>query len=387
MIKKNILFITTRNPFSDNFSGDRLRAIKIIKFLSKKENIHIFCTDNKKINNKTSNNYNFTIFLLDNFLLRFINTIVSIFKIRPMQTGFFSSEKLKKAVEKNSHKYDAIICHLIRSVEYIPKNFKGKKILEMTDAYSANYKQTLQNINIFNPLIVLYAIEMLLVKSYEKFCLKFFDKIVLISKKEIFKSLNIINNKKIVEIKNGVDKNNKLYSFKKNNNKIIFVGNIKYLPNKYACYNFVKKILPGINKIDSNIKFHIIGEISLLDKFLLNRYNNTKAMGRVSNLKKIIKGSICGLANLNIATGMQNKILTYISFGLPVVCSQKALKGFNQSEENNGLLSYNNDKELIKLIIKLKNKKKFSNNIAKKVYLHSKKYNWEKTLKIYNKII
>lgn len=386
MIKKNILFITTRNPFSKTFSGDRLRANKIIKFLNKKANVHIFCSDIKDNSNLT-NNYKLTLFSKDNLFLKFINTIFSILKIKPMQTSFFNSEELKNAVKKNSHKYDVIICHLIRSAEYVPKNFQGKKILEMTDTYSSNYKQTLQNINIFNPIIVLYALEMLLVKIYERFCLRFFDKIILISKKEFLRSLNILNNKKIIEIKNGVDQNSKAYNFKKNNDKIIFVGNIKYLPNKYACYNFARKVLPKINKIDPSIKFYIVGEISWIDKFILNCLKNTKTLGKVKNLEKIVKGSICGLANLNIATGMQNKILTYISFGLPVICSLKALKGFNYKRKNNGLLFYKNNKEFIDLIIKLKNKKKFSNDISKKVYLHSKKYDWEKTLKNYYKII
>ena len=132
MIKKNILFITTRNPFSKTFSGDRLRANKIIKFLNKKANVHIFCSDIKDNSNLT-NNYKLTLFSKDNLFLKFINTIFSILKIKPMQTSFFNSEELKNAVKKNSHKYDVIICHLIRSAEYVPKNFQGKKILEMTD--------------------------------------------------------------------------------------------------------------------------------------------------------------------------------------------------------------------------------------------------------------
>ena len=109
----------------------------------------------------------------------------------PMQNGFFYSSKIKKFVDLNYNNYDIIICHLIRSVQYIPEGFKGKKILEMTDTFSSNYKQTIKTMSIFNPLAIIYYLEKILVKKYEKFCLEFFDKIILVSKKEFLKSNNI----------------------------------------------------------------------------------------------------------------------------------------------------------------------------------------------------
>ena len=57
-------------------------------------------------------------------------------------------------------------------------------------------------------------------------------------------------------------------------------------------------------------------------------YISVKFRGVQTNLDKFIKGSICGLANLNIATGIQGKILTYMSYGLPVICSNKAAQNF-----------------------------------------------------------
>ena len=60
----------------------------------------------------------------------------------------------------------------------------------------------------------------------------------------------------------------KLFKNKKNNNKIIFIGNIKFIPNKLACYYFAKNILKKINLEYPEIKFHIIGNIGYLDKFV-----------------------------------------------------------------------------------------------------------------------
>ena len=50
---------------------------------------------------------------------------------------------------------------------------------------------------------------------------------------------------------------------------------------------------------------------------LLNK--NIKIHGPINNINKILKYSICGINNVNIGTGFQTKILTYMSCGLPVI--------------------------------------------------------------------
>ena len=42
---RKILFVTTRNPFTKRYSGDRLRSSQIIKYLSKKNKLDMVYTD------------------------------------------------------------------------------------------------------------------------------------------------------------------------------------------------------------------------------------------------------------------------------------------------------------------------------------------------------
>ena len=123
---------------------------------------------------------------------------------------------------------------------------------------SRNYKQTSARYFFFNPIRIIYYIESLLVKKYENFCFKKFTKILLLSKKEI----DLVEKKyrkKLTQISFGVANVKKIYRFNKKNYKIVFIGNIKYAPNKKACFEFANKILPILNKIYPNIEFHIIG--------------------------------------------------------------------------------------------------------------------------------
>ena len=384
---RKILFVTTRNPFSKKYSGDRLRSSQIIKYLSKKNKVDMIYID--ELNNETVSDESFKgnkFFFKRSLFLSLINSFLQLFKINPLQLGFFYSEKAHKFIENQHNNYDVIIFHLLRSIKHMPPNFTGKKILEMTDVYSDNYKQTFNQISFLNPFLYLYFLEYLLIKKYEKKCSDIFDKIVLVDNNNLNKSKHIFKDK-VVKISNGSFSQKKSFIFKKKNNKILFIGNIKYLPNKEACFYFVKKILPKVNKKFPEIEFHIIGEISILNKVILMSYKNVKVLGTKKNLNNLIKNSICGISNLNIATGMQNKILSYMSYGIPTICS---FKSFNNSvlKKNKDVLVYKNDEQLINLILKLKTNKTLSNKISNNGYKKVKtNFNWDLVLKKYSKII
>ena len=162
----------------------------------------------------------------------------------------------------------------------------------------------------------------------------------------------------------------------------MFIGNLKYLPNILAVKSFVNSVLPKLKNEVKDIKFESIGEINRLDKFILSLNKNVKCWGLQKNLDKFVKGSFCGLANLKIASGVQGKILSYMSYGLPVICSSKVASNFNKY-----VIKYNDDFELIDKIKKLKNGKKFSNKMSQKSLKFVKKFTWQKTKKEYLKII
>ena len=374
---KKILFVSTRNPYSNRYSGDVIGSRKIINTLKKNNDLDIVTLgDEEDFSQK-----NIFIFKNPILLFKIINVVKSLFFLEPLQFGLFYSRKMKQFIHDRALDYDLIFFYHVRSSQYLPKKFYGKKIIEMGDLYSNNYNQTFCNLNIFNPLKYIYFLESLLVKNKEKKIFIDFDKIILFSKNEI-KEVDKSLRKKIVHINVSVDKIKRKYFFSKKNKKILFIGNLKYLPNILAVKNFVKNVLPKLKKNLSDIKFEAVGEINSLDKFFLSLNKDVKCWGQQRDLNKFIKGSFCGLANLEIATGMQGKILTYMSYGLPVICSKKASHNFDKS-----VISYSDEDDLLVKIDKLKNDKKLSNRISKKSLSFINKFTWQKIQKEYLKII
>ena len=288
---------------------------------------------------------------------------------------------MKIFIENNASEYDFLFFHTIRSSQYLPKNFRGKTLMEMGDLYSDNYYQTYKYLNFFNPLKYIYYLESLLVKKTESKIFFNFDRIILFSRSEVKKIDKTIKGK-IFQIGESVEKVSNKFSFSKKNKRILFIGNLNYLPNFLACKDFIKNILPILKKKISLIKFSIIGDVNSFDKFFFLNNPNIELLGTKKNLSIYIKNSFCGLANLKIATGVQGKVLTYMSNGLPVICSQKVSINFGKN-----VLNFKDDKELIERIIDIQKNKIKSNNFSRRSLNFSKKLYWKKVGLEYFKLL
>ena len=131
-----------------------------------------------------------------------------------------------------------------------------------------------------------------------------------------------------------------------------------------------------------NIKFSILGNTTRFNQVLLSNKNGVEILGSQKNISKFIKNTICGVANLEIATGVQGKVLTYMSFGLPVICSNKVAKNFGSY-----VIKYNKDEELFEKITNLMVNKFKSNKLSKGSIEYTKKLNLNKMKLNYLKLL
>ena len=367
---KKILFVSTRNPYSGRYSGDVIRSFKIINLLKKKYEVDVAYLGKK--NNDIVKGVNLISFNQPNLFEKIFYCFISLLKFEPMQFGLFFSKSMKNYISENSQNYDLIFFLHIRSYPYLPKNYYGKTILDMGDLYSDNYLQTFKYLNILNPLKYIYFFESFVVKNVEKKIFSSFDKVLLFSKKEV-KSINKIYQDKIFQVDESIEKLNSKVKFSTKKSNILFIGNLNYLPNILAVKDFAKNILPSLVKKNPNIKLCLIGNIKNIDKYLLSKNKNIIILGSQKNITKYVNKSFCGIANLSIATGVQVKVLTYMSYGLPVICSRQVALNFQ-----NNTLVYKSKDDLVNKIIEFKNNKSFWNKFSKKSISFVKKFKWKK---------
>ena len=75
-----------------------------------------------------------------------------------------------------------------------------------------------------------------------------------------------------------------------------------------------------------------------------------------------------------------------MSYGIPSVCSKQVAQNFDGIKEAK-VSYYNNNKELIKIILKFKRNRNFSLSASKKSLKVIKKFKWEKILPVLDKFL
>ena len=108
------------------------------------------------------------------------------------------------------------------------------------------------------------------------------------------------------------------------------------------------------------------------------QYKNIMLIENYSSLNNISSDLLCGIAPMQSGAGIQNKILDYLSIGLPCISSKIAFLPFMDSKRN-PILMANKTEEYIYHLNSLKFKEHYFNSISDKSYTYIRdQFTWEK---------
>jgi hypothetical protein len=180
------------------------------------------------------------------------------------------------------------------------------------------------------------------IKEVEKY-----DAILFASERDVISTIDpykvILASQGVMDIENPLDS---LDSIKLNRTSILFIGKLSFLPNRIAIIWFCENILPNLN---NKIILKIVGQCPPLLKTKLLRYPGVEVLGYVDNVVEISKTCFCGVAPISIASGMQTKVLDYLNFCIPVVCTEQVSMAFEWPIKA-GLHVFNDSDDWAKII-------------------------------------
>jgi glycosyltransferase involved in cell wall biosynthesis len=220
-----------------------------------------------------------------------------------------------------TEKPDLYISHLLRMVPFLENaKLQEKSIVEMTDALSKTYalatgakgNTLLQNI---------YKIEKHLIAKYERFVVRHYPKVVLVSQSDIDFLSSHMEEEHTESLKlhaNGVEYLSEVANHT-DTKKICFIGHMQSLQNQDAVIHFVNDIFPLILAKKPDMKFYVVGAHPPKSILKLDNGKNIFVTGFVDDLNKFVADSCIAVAPVQIAAGIQNKVLVAMANAIPVV--------------------------------------------------------------------
>jgi polysaccharide biosynthesis protein PslH len=358
----NILYVSPSPPVPATY-GDRLRNnLFLNKFLQKKDlNITLLTFFDKEYTNRylsligdlTNIQYHYV--ERDSFIKRLLN-IARFFFFYPIRVSNYYSkiliDKLQSLINKNE--YDIIFISSIHlSVNFLFLDYKNiPTIIDSIDSKSLYVKRLINSTK--NPLSnLLNKWEYIQLLKYEKLVANKFHQLILISDIDKTHIHTHTQAKNISIIKNSwsfPDFNNEPSIHKRETavKKIIFTGNFSYPPNLDALIHFLSEILPGVKKGVPLLKFIICGPGKIDPKLIADE--SIEYYGEVPVLSEYLLKADVYVSPLLFGTGIKNKIVEAMHYGLPVVCYPVSNEGIDARNMEEIIIAINKDDYVHQLV-------------------------------------
>lgn len=326
---KKILVVTPRFPYPV-IGGDKLRIYQLCKALSSRFELTLIslCESQIELNEPVSDDVFSSVYRVYHPKWRsLLSSFLALFGSGPLQVAYYRSQSFKARVRELLPQHDATLCHLVRTAEYV-ESFQGVKILEMTDAISLNYSRISSSKQKRGLKQFVFSLESKRLLAYERKIPNHFDLSVLVSPTDrdfLFPSVR----EDVHVCSNGVDLSGFPYQRRSGGgNAIAFIGNMRTVQNIDACRFFATEVLPILRQ-RNDLVFRIIGTIPEKVKIEFGRIEGVEVTGAVESIADAALGCFVGVCPMRLGAGVQNKVLEYMSLGLPAITSSLGYEGFS----------------------------------------------------------
>ena len=354
--------LSTRYPFPVR-KGDQAVIKTRFAVLNSKFTIDFVCLG-KEANRvhkleKEYNNINFHVIPFS-YTVAITKCFINIFSDQPFQVAAFDQPKIKAYVSEllNLNHYQFIHHFLIRSMTWTQINKKYVRIMDAIDSMQLNLSELIKKSPFFMKLI--YKIEKKRVSIFENQLHKYFDQIWTVAARD---AAFFGKNTKIFSTCLNLKEYQSKQIYLRHVRSIIFSGNLNYYPNVDAIL-FFYKIFEEIKKSYPQVKFNIAGNgwSSQLDK--LKSDSSVNFLGEVDNMNQTLMQADMAVCPMNLASGMQNKVIEAMVASVPSVISFKAKGDLNLISKKHCMIA-NNETEFLQHVLTLMNNHDLRKKLAK----------------------
>jgi len=255
---------------------------------------------------------------------------------RPVSLTAFASARLRSYVARvlRERPIGTIVVFSGQMAQYVPECFGGTLVMDFVDVDSAKFEDYAARAAF--PLSVLYRREARLLSAFEaKVAERATCSLLATPEEAEFFASRLPRHGAVVQaMSNGIDAD--FYdpagipapsAFLRGGPNIVFTGQMDYPPNVAAVSFFAREVMPGIRTAHREARFHIVGRAPVAKVAALDGINGTSVTGSVPDVRPWIARADLVVAPLQIARGVQNKVLEAMAMARPVLATTAAATG------------------------------------------------------------
>ncbi|MBW4329523.1 TIGR03087 family PEP-CTERM/XrtA system glycosyltransferase [Stakelama sp. CBK3Z-3] len=332
----DILFLAHRVPYPPD-RGDKIRSCHILKYLGSRAPVHLlaFADDARDLGHDAElarHTVSATVIPRSKSML--VAGLQSLVRGTPASIAAFDHRSMRKAVGEvlAGHAIDAIYVFSGQMAQYIPRDFAGRLVMDFVDMDSAKFAAYAKDAH--GPMAWINAREGRLIADHERAVAARADVSLFVSEAEaaLFRAQGGAARVQVVE--NGID--TEFYDgdagFERLNAAgplIVFTGQMDYRPNVEAVDWFAREILPQVRASYPQARFAIVGRRPGGTVTALGKLSGVIVTGEVEDVRSWLAAATIAVAPLELARGIQNKVLEAMAMARPVVATPAAACGID----------------------------------------------------------
>ncbi len=334
----NILYLAHRLPYPPN-KGDKLRAFHQIRHLARRHNVWCACfvdDPQDEVHIPTLKKYCAqlaTVRLRPR--LATARGLAGLVCGKSLTQSYYEHPDMRRVLKEwyKSTSFDVAIAFSSSMAPYATNAPCQHRVLDFCDLDSAKWSQFADQSR--SPLRLLYRTEGRRLAKLERQWIDIADATILISQSEREQLNSKIDRRSVYVVGNGVEVPQaqtvpRLSNSHATDPPIVgFMGVMDYKPNVEGVEWFVKTGWPIIRKEMPKAEFHIVGRSPNSRVKKLARRAGVRVLGQAPNAQQAVSAFDVSIAPLQLARGLQNKVLEAMACGKPVVLTPQAAEGIH----------------------------------------------------------
>lgn len=357
-MSNEILFISHRMPFPPD-RGDKIRSHHVLKRLAAMAPVHVatFADDERDLAEEVE----LAAIARSYCLVRRAKPLMlagmqALVQRIPVSLSAFANAELASYVEDvlRNRAIGTIYVFSGQMGQYIPAWFTGKVLYDFVDVDSAKFEAYAQRDHGLRRWI--NAREARLLGIEEERQARRADVSLLVSSEEaaLFRSRLASDAAATCDIRalrNGIDSRffdpgavrpaSRMLAF--GGPRLIYTGQMDYAPNIEAALRVIERLLPAIRISCPNATFHVVGRNPPAELTRHHGHDGAYVWGGVEDIRCWLAGADLALIPLEIARGIQNKVLEAMAMGLPVILTEDAATGIGGMDGQHFMVASSDD--------------------------------------------